>query len=312
MGLVKNKEDLPGWKMAKSLYDMLPGSGKVKKIVVGVLALAGAVAVGGLVIIGIFSAIAWVAGSVFGATLLATGVIAALPLVIKLIGVAAPAILNFDWNISDEQIDEQLNQAIQAFYSQVGEAAGVSVGWLVCGILPGAATFAINPSAAAMITASLTEEAGEEIWASINNCKQASTMAAANALIKQGYKNARRWVKKPGSPMHDFLVKQVGQERLDKWGEKDGKSWSIAKEIEERIEQVEDPWAKQATEEFVENFFESCGEAWRSMESAMRQHLTANALWGRTQSNAANQQIVMQLDFSRDDDDSSTSQPQQT
>jgi hypothetical protein len=308
MGLIKSKEKLPGWQTAKALYDKLPGSGTVKKVIVGATAavlLVGALAAGA---IGIAAMLTWVAGSVLGSVLLAAGIIALLPAVISFIGTAVPILYNFNWNVSDAQIESELKAALVNLYGQLGESAGVAVGWLVCGIAPGLLTFMCNPAAAILITQNMTTEAAEEVWDSLAAAKQASISLLASSMVKQGYKNARRWLKNPKSPFYGFLKEHFGQ-NFEKWGNENQPAFSFATAVEEKIESIKDPGVRQATEEFVENLFSSCSAAFQQLSQEMRNHLTASALFGVGRTQAQSSQMVVQVNFNPASDPPPASSP---
>ena len=64
---------------------------------------------------------------------------------------------------------------------------------------------------------------------------------------------------------NNFLIDRIlgpekAQEIKDNWGEQGSKPFTIANEVEERIERIESPYWRQFTEEAVEGFLEGCFE----------------------------------------------------
>jgi hypothetical protein len=153
-----------------------------------------------------------------GSTLLAAGIIAALPFVFRFIANTARTLYSFNWNLSDAEIRNSLNSSISGLYSQLGEAAGTAVGWITCGILPGVVTFAFNPGVAKLVMADMTAEAQEEIWGSIAACQNSAIALLGRALLLNGYKSARRWLKRPDraiavSPVLPLLLRSKKESR---------------------------------------------------------------------------------------------------
>ena len=310
MALTIAKQSLPGYKTLQAIYRALPGGGQVKAIVVGVT--AGAVILAGITAgaVGLCSLLALAPGSMLGSALLAAGVIAALPFVFRFIANTTRTLYTFNWNMSDTDIKNTLNGSLSGLYSQLGEAAGTAVGWLVCGILPATVTFAFNPGVAKMIMADMTEEAQEEVWGSIAACQNSAIALLGRALVLNGYKSARRWLKRPDSPFYKFLKDHFG-DKFTKWGDDGQPAFSFSSQVEERIEQIPDENWRNFTEEFVESLLDSCTEALENLGNSMKTHMSAYALMRRQERLAAASTggVVVELDFNRDTDDDSSKTP---
>lgn len=300
MALVLKKETLPGYKTFKKIYDLIPGGGTVKKIIVGAtvgtLAVA-AIAAGAVGVIALVSAIA---GSTLGGALLVGGVIAALPFLFNFLGQSIQKVYTFNWNVSDAEIDQALKQSISNLYGQLGEATGQAVGWLVCGILPATFTFMFNPGIARMVMADMSEEARDEVWASLAACKSSATSMLGNAMVANGFKSTRRWLKRPDSPFYGFLKDHFGDNFL-KWGDANRPSWSFSSAVDNRVEQIADPNWRNFTEEFVDGLLDGCSEALQNLGQSMRQAMAAYAAVRRQEAQAQSNQMVVELDFSRDE-----------
>lgn len=301
MALVLKKETLPGYKTAKRLYDLIPGSGTIKKIIVGVTVGAAIVAAITAGAVGIAALVTWAAGSLLGSALLTAGIIAALPFVFGGIANVIRTLYTFNWNISDTDIKNQLKSSMDGLYGQLGEATGTAVGWLVCGILPSTLTFAFNPGVAKMVMADMTAEAQEEIWGTLASCQNSAIALLGNALMLNGYKSARRWLKRPDSPFYKFLKDHFG-EAFTKWGDEGQAAFTFSNAVEEKIETIPDPGWRNFTEEFVDSLLDSCTEALQNLGNSMRTHMSAYAMMKQHEAQAKSQQVVVQLDFSRDND----------
>lgn len=178
---------------------------------------------------------------------------------------------NFNWNISDKELDQQLKAKLDQLYGMLGGLAGSTLGYLVCGALPGVASFAFNPAAARVLlggkgpdgkfeAGTLTEEASDEVRSQLASITNSAFQALVNAQIMRSFKGMRRWLKRPGTPFYEILKASMGKD-FEKWGEEGRPAWSFAKVTEDRIEAIKDPRLRNFTEEFVENFADSCIEA---------------------------------------------------
>lgn len=305
MALVVNKTSLPGYKTFKKIYDLIPGGGTIKKVLVaagvGVL-VVGAIAAGA---VGICALVGFLGTSLLGSTLLVAGLIAALPFVFRGVANTIRTLYTFNWNMSDADIKNTLNSSLSGLYSQLGEAAGTAVGWLVCGILPATVTFAFNPGVAKMVMADMAAEAQEEVWGSIAACQNSAIALLGRALVLNGYKSARRWLKRPDSPFYGFLKKHFG-ENFTKWGDAGQPAFSFSSYVDDRIEEIPDENWRNFTEEFVESLLDSCTEALENLGNSMKTHMSAYAMMRRQERLAANAGITVELDFNRDSDDDST------
>jgi hypothetical protein len=301
MALVLKKETLPGFKTLKKIYDLIPGGGQMKAILV--TAVAGALIVAGIAAgaVGICALLGYIGGSLLGSTLLTAGIVAALPFVFKGLAGAIRTLYTFNWNISDKEINENIKSSLANLYGTLGTAAGTATGWLLCGILPGVVTFAFNPVVARAVMQDMTQEAQEEIWGQIAACQNGAVALLGNALMLNGYKSARRWLKRPDSPFYGFLKEHFG-DNFEKWGNDNQPSFTFSDATENKIEQIEDKNWRNFTEQFVESLLESCTEALDNLSNSMRANMSAYLLAKKQLQTQGNRQVTVELDFSRNDD----------
>ena len=242
------KEGISLWAQAeKGVGDFLAGSGK---------ALGGA---------------AWYGGALVIKTLwgFAAGVITVLlpdPFkkwwiaIVKWINQATYTLLNFNWNISDGELNKQSWRWINTAVGQSGELIGKSLGWIACGLSPVAGVAVFNPEQAALLLADVGEEAideiGEELYALANQIKRGAT----NAVFLQLYKGVRSILRNPQSPFYAPLVIIFGKERVDTWGTANSKPWSINIAVNEWIESFKNEAMQNFLEELYEGTIEGCQE----------------------------------------------------
>jgi hypothetical protein len=292
------KADLPGHQMAKKIAEMLNPAKVTGQLISAIIKYVPGV---NTISMGIAGFIDWFAGTSLVQKLLKwSGALPSLEALFVLIGGVSPRLYNFNWNISDKEIQDQLKNSLNNLYGQLGESVGQSVGWLICGVVPATLTFAYNPGVAAIVMQNLTQEAQEEVWGSIASCQQSSVALLGNALVLQGFKSSRRWLKRPNTPMYNLLKQHFGAS-FENWGKDNQPSWSMSSYIENKIEQIKDPGWRNFVEEFVDGFQDGCSEAIQSWKNNMAQAMAAYAAVRRHENSQQSRQMVVELDFSRDE-----------
>lgn len=267
--------DLPGYNLAKKIYDAFPGRGKLKKIVVGALAVGAVVGLGAAGIIGIIAIGSWLLTL---PALLAIGVIISFVALFAFAIAAIRYVMNFNFAISDQEIENQIKESFNAYYGMLGETAGKALGYLVCGALPGSLMFAFNPTVAAVVFSQLGSEAQDEILGDLAALSMSVLGTIGNALALKGFKSVRKWIKRPGTPLHDMIKEKMGKERFEEWGKKSGKNWTINGKIEESVEAIKDPRLRNFTEEFLEGFSEGCITGGMIMATNLDSHMAAQRI----------------------------------
>ncbi len=267
--------DLPGYNLAKKIYDAFPGRGKLKKIVVGALAVGAVVGLGAAGIIGIIAIGSWLLTL---PALLAIGVIISFVALFTFAIAAIRYVMNFNFAISDQEIENQIKESFNAYYGMLGETAGKALGYLVCGALPGSLMFAFNPTVAAVVFSQLGSEAQDEILGDLAALSMSVLGTIGNALALKGFKSVRKWIKRPGTPLHDMIKEKMGKERFEEWGKKSGKNWTINGKIEESVEAIKDPRLRNFTEEFLEGFSEGCITGGMIMATNLDSHMAAQRI----------------------------------
>lgn len=159
--------------------------------------------------------------------------------------------INFNFGASDSQLEAQLRGQWNAYAGQFGGLVGSSLGWVLCGVVPGAIIFKFNSAMGAHVLKEVGEEALDEISANVAFLAQTGTRNLARAGFIRQFKNLRRWVNRPDSPVYGLLPSSL----IEAW--ETGKSWTIAQQIEEKIESI----PNQALENFVEEVWEEAGDS---------------------------------------------------
>lgn len=196
---------------------------------------------------------------------------------------------NFDFGASDKTIDEQMKSMWDAYRGRLGGGLGQSLGWFVCGIIPGASLFVFNPVAGARVLAEVGQEAWDELKSTLGQLATLGLQNLARSIFAMGYKNLRKWLQKPGNPLYNLLPQGL----RDAW--KSGKSWSISSAVEKRIEALPPEW-KNFTEELFEEFGDACTEAGFVVAGALDR-------WGaEKKAGPLGAEVVIEVQPNREDD----------
>lgn len=141
--------------------------------------------------------------------------------------------------------------------------------------------FAFNPTVAAVVLSQLGNEAQDEILGDLAALSMSVLATIGNAMALKGFKSARKWVKRPGTPLHDMMKKAMGAKRFEEWGKTSGKNWTINGKIEESVEAIKDPRLRNFTEEFLEGLSEGCVTGGMIMATNLDSHMAAQRLMNR-------------------------------
>lgn len=172
-------------------------------------------------------------------------------------------LLNFNWNITDAQLDEQIKQAEIGLYGAAGATVGSGLGYLICGGIPAAAIAVFNKPLAIQVLQDLGEEAGEEIAGQLSNLVRLLAQQAIRITFISIFKNYRNLLRGAAIGFAKVLASTglLTKEYVDNADKKRNEPWTFAEAIQERVEAVKDPKWENFYEELLEEFGEACIEA---------------------------------------------------
>lgn len=203
---------------------------------------------------------------------------------------------NFNWNVTDKQIEAQQKSLLLNIIRQAGATIGAAIGSLVCGTIPialikskgfeknGGAKLTklgqqlkINPQFLAElkylnevvlprkadgsldITGTTTSgEIYEEMIENMRALINVTARSITQSLFLEGYKNVRRVIKWVAKGTG--LSKLPGMGWIEKWGEEGTGSWSFATALEDAIESIPFEPLREFLEEMIEEFQDVCSE----------------------------------------------------
>lgn len=172
-------------------------------------------------------------------------------------------LFNFNWNSTDQQLDDQIKQAEIAIGSASGAFKGAAVGYAICGIIPTATIAVFNEALAVHALLELGEEAAEELVALGASLVRLTLKQQVRKAFVSFYKNFRSILRPIAINIAQSLVSLniFTQDAVDKGILQRNQPWSFAGALEESIESIEDPAQQAETEEFYEQLGETCIES---------------------------------------------------
>lgn len=99
---------------------------------------------------------------------------------------------NFDWNKSDSALDDAISAQYMGLLTQAGSTLGASLGWLVCGLAPGAIMFVFNEPLGVYILNHVGEEALEELIPQIGALVRSTLRTVTRHALIATYKRLRK------------------------------------------------------------------------------------------------------------------------
>ncbi|WP_152551011.1 hypothetical protein [Picosynechococcus sp. NKBG042902] len=160
----------------------------------------------------------------------------------------AYAIVNFDWNASDEQLKNRLKARNLALADAWGGAAGQFAGTVSIGALGALGALFIptigGKGLALSTVVNLAKERGDEVFDEMRDALNISARILGEGIAVEQYIRIRRAIK--------TLIPGV-----QGWGADDGERWVISEKFEEQVERIPFDFLR----EFLESFFDEFTEA---------------------------------------------------
>jgi hypothetical protein len=170
--------------------------------------------------------------------------------------------INFNWNITDAEIDQQILSNFNRLGSVYGGFFGQAFGWLGCGALPGAVIMYFNQALGMYVLKEVGEEALGELASSLAQVVKATFNALVQSAVLFIYKNVRNLFRESELEMRNRLAeKGLKISEIQKAVDERNKPWVAAQKIENKIESIPNQFLQNFTEEFVDEIGESCIEA---------------------------------------------------
>ncbi|OKH47299.1 hypothetical protein NIES2101_23970 [Calothrix sp. HK-06] len=186
-------------------------------------------------------------------------------------------IWNFDWNVTDKTLDQQIKSKFDNLGSLLGGTLGNLVGYLGCGVVPGAVVFSFNEPLGAYILGQVSEELKDEFLANLSSLVRFTFISATQYLIMWSFKNVRKFIKSNVSFFQDLFGEGAGN-AIKAWGSEGSKPWSFAIATNKAVESIPNTFVKNFVEEFLEEAWDGCVEAGYVVANSVDSFLAAEKL----------------------------------
>lgn len=175
---------------------------------------------------------------------------------------SAETLYEFNWQISDKAIMEQINAAITALYEPAGEFLGRQVAGLVVGGVTTPPKIRINIRAMAFLW-KLNPDIRQDLLESVSELAQQGMFAFTQIAIKYAFMQGRRaikdlWKKMPGNVKKIF---PSVDKAIKTWGDEGKEEWSLESTVNKKVESIKDEKLRNLTEGFLGGFWQQFSQS---------------------------------------------------
>lgn len=167
---------------------------------------------------------------------------------------------NFNWNQSDEEINQAIEQRRQAILTRLGGATGKSLGYIVGATGTTAAIAVFNQSLAANALIDAIPELTEELLVEWGALCQLVAQSAIQSFALGAFKNTRNFIKWYAEFYRGYIPEQISN-GIANWGKPGSKPWSFAQGVEDLVDLIPIQWLREPIKELIEEFGEAVQEA---------------------------------------------------
>ena len=202
--------------------------------------------------------------SLIGGTLkaLTTGVQWTLSNVLGFIIGGIQAVWNFNWNVTDKDLDAQVKQARLGLIGVLGTTIGAAVAEVFCGAIPGAIIMSFNEPLGQYVLKELGEQALAEMTGHLTALVQATFQTVKVAAFSFLYKNTRQAWRGSDADLRRRLKKNgVSAKKIQKALDDRNKPWSFASAVQEKLDSGDGEGRKVFLESAYNQFGSTCLEA---------------------------------------------------
>ncbi|HYW20328.1 MAG TPA: hypothetical protein VE956_13660 [Nodularia sp. (in: cyanobacteria)] len=168
---------------------------------------------------------------------------------------------NFNWNTTDAALKAQIDASITAIAGQLGGTIGNAVGYISCGVLPGAAIYTFNPLLGSMVLQDVAAAALDEFASNVSLLIQSTFRLGVQILLTWLFTSARKLIKSQSKTIGKLFNSTSLQKAIEAWGEEGTKPWSFAQRDEDYIDSLQGAALQNFVEEYKEESWEGCVEA---------------------------------------------------
>ena len=242
---------------ARNIWNFL--SGWAKEDPVAVVAAGAAIALGGLLFIGV-APVGWIIGGVstivtaVGAASLFTGQSPA-----QLIAGTfnfVETVYEFDWQQTDQQLMDDIKNSINSLYEPAGEFMGKSLAGLLVGGFGSPPRVTINVRQVSLMWI-LHPEIRESLMEGVSELAQQALSAFKVIAFKQFFLQGRAFIKDlwRQSPQSIRNLAPGLDRAIETWGDEGNEPWSMSGWVDKKVESISDERIRDAAQGFMSGFW---------------------------------------------------------
>ncbi|MEH2009988.1 hypothetical protein [Nostoc sp.] len=183
-------------------------------------------------------------------------------------------ILNFNFNITDQEINASIENTFVTVAGLLGQAAGKTLGYLVCGALPTIGLMVISPEIFDSIAPKITEELLEKLAAEYATIITQSGRLLLNAGFLWLYSSVRRAFRGSDEDLKKRLkAAGANEKKIKEELETRHKPYIISQNIQESIDSIPNKLGKAFVDQAYQEFGMACTEAGYVVAGALDNYL---------------------------------------
>lgn len=233
---------------------------KEDPLAAGAGVIAAGLAGGAILLVG-GAAVAWVTGGV-GAMAGSLGLLGSVGALGTLGGIVgglmnqAEVVYSMDWQVSDKELMEQMNNAVNGLYEPAGEFLGRGLAGLITGGLGKPPKVEVNIRRTALAIY-INPEIADDILDAISDLAQQGLMVARKLAIMSLLMKGRQGIKGAWKNLPEGVRKKFPKldEAIRTWGDEDKEPWSFEDKVNSSIESIDDQRLQDAANGFISGFW---------------------------------------------------------
>lgn len=204
--------------------------------------------------------------------------------------VATSFIFNFNFNITDTEIQASINNTFVTIAGLLGQAAGKTLGYLVCGALPTLGILVISPTVFNAIAPKITEELLEKLAAEYSTIIYQSSRLFLNAGFLWIYGSIRRAFRGSDDDLKNRLkAAGANENKIIQELETRHKPFVISQKIQESIDSIQGSKTRAFVDQAYQEFGMACIEAGYVVAGALDSYMY--------QTNLARNENLIEIEF---------------
>ncbi|MEH2244593.1 hypothetical protein [Nostoc sp.] len=207
--------------------------------------------------------------------------------------IATSFVMNFNFNITDKEIHDSMDNSFVTISGLLGQAAGKTLGYLVCGAVPTIGLMVISPEIFESIAPKITEELLGMLASEYATIITQSGRLLLNSGFLWLYGSVRRAFRGSDQDLKNRLkAAGANEQKINQELETRHKPFIISQKIQESIDSISNKNAKAFVDQAYQEFGMACTEAGYVVAGALDNYFYQKRL--------ANDENLIEIEFDQD------------